>query len=198
MGVITDSTGRLLVNAVGGIDTTGLMTDATGQDIVTAINNISSAISPAASNVTYENTSSGLSASNVQAAIDEVVSKFTPTITDHNIASDSPVSVANDTYVTIDDFILDKGVYLIVGTYIFAANATGYRYLAVTNSSTGTGGWYGMSNRLNAVTASNQTTTITVTGIVNVTSSTHIYVKTRQNSGSTLNLYGRIRPTKLA
>lgn len=79
MGVMTDATGRLLVNAVGGADTSGLVKDSTVQitnskldDIKTAINTISSAISPAASNVTYNNTISGLSATNVQAAIDEL------------------------------------------------------------------------------------------------------------------------------
>lgn len=79
MGVMTDATGRLLVNAVGGVDTSGLVKDTTVQttnskldDIKTAINTISSAISPAANNVTYNNTTSGLAASNVQVAIDEL------------------------------------------------------------------------------------------------------------------------------
>ena len=75
MAVATDATLMLLANNVNGIDTSGLMTDATGQDIVSAINDISSAISPAASNVTYQNTASELSATNVQSAIDEVASE---------------------------------------------------------------------------------------------------------------------------
>lgn len=94
MGVMTDSTGRLLVNAVGGIDTTGLVKDTTVQttnnkldDIKVAINNISSAISPAASNVTYDNAASGLSATNVQAALDEVVSEKQNNLTYGSISS---------------------------------------------------------------------------------------------------------------
>lgn len=69
-----NDTGQSIATAIGNIDvdTSALMKDITGQAIVTAINNISSAISPAASNVTYNNTSSGLSATNVQAAVDEL------------------------------------------------------------------------------------------------------------------------------
>lgn len=71
---LENATGQEIANNISNlsVDTSGLMTDATGQDIVTAINTISSAISPAADNVTYDNTSSGLDATNVQTAIDEL------------------------------------------------------------------------------------------------------------------------------
>lgn len=52
--------------------TSPIMTDDTGQSIATAITGLSGAISPAASNVTYDNTDSTLSASNVKAALDEL------------------------------------------------------------------------------------------------------------------------------
>lgn len=79
-----DHTGRDIAANISNlsVDTTGLVKDTTVQttnskldDIKTAINNISSAISPAADNVTYNNTSSGLTATNVQSALDEVVNK---------------------------------------------------------------------------------------------------------------------------
>lgn len=87
MGVATDKSLQGLTTAVTNISATG-MSDSTGQainttlgtlgkdttlhDIKTAINNLSGAISPAAANVTFDNTGTGMTASNVQAAIDEV------------------------------------------------------------------------------------------------------------------------------
>lgn len=79
-----DHTGRDIATKISNlsVDTTGLVKDTTVQttnskldDIKTAINSISSAISPASSNVTYNNTSSGLTATNVQDAIDELNSE---------------------------------------------------------------------------------------------------------------------------
>ena len=87
MGVVRDVTIDQLTQAVQGISSTGI-SDSTGQainntlatlgkdtslqGIITAINNLSGAISPAASNVTFDNTGTGLNASNVQAAITEL------------------------------------------------------------------------------------------------------------------------------
>lgn len=65
MGVATDKSLVGLTTAVNNISTSG-MSDTTGQAIVSAINGLSGAISPAASNVTFDNTGTGLSASNVQ------------------------------------------------------------------------------------------------------------------------------------
>lgn len=54
--------------------TSPIITDDTGQDIKTAINALANAISPAASNVTFDNTGTGMVASNVQKAIIEAIS----------------------------------------------------------------------------------------------------------------------------
>ena len=100
MGIVRDITVEQLTQAIGGIDTSGLAkdstlqatntalgninttlggittndppTDTTQQSIAAAINSLVGAISPAASNVTFDNTGTGLSASNVQAAITEL------------------------------------------------------------------------------------------------------------------------------
>lgn len=197
-----DNTGRDIASNISNlsIDTTGLVKDTTVQATNTILNTIKTSIDnisqPTAHNIDYDNTSSGLTATNVQDAIDEVVTIFTPVIQDHNISTDNAVSVANDTYVTIDDFILDTGTYLFFATYIFSANNNGYRYIFLANSATGTGGWYGMTNRVNAV--NNQTTTVPISGTVKITTSTHIYIRARQNSGSSLTVYGRIRPVKIS
>lgn len=81
-----DSTLQDVVTAIGNIsggsdpvtNTTvnTLGKDTTLQSIAAAINSLSGAISPVASNVTFDNTGTGLSASNVQAAIAEVNNNY--------------------------------------------------------------------------------------------------------------------------
>ena len=79
MGVMTDATGRLLVNAVGGADTSGLVKDTTVQSTNTILGQIKTVLegvsAPEADDVSYDNSTSGLTADNVQSAIDEVVSE---------------------------------------------------------------------------------------------------------------------------
>ena len=82
MGVATDKSLQGLTTAVNNISTSGmsdstgqainstlgtLMTNTTGQAINTTLQSLVGAISPAAANVTFDNTGTGLSASNVQA-----------------------------------------------------------------------------------------------------------------------------------
>lgn len=55
--------------------TSPIITDDTGQDIKTAINALANAISPAAVNVTFDNTGTDLTSSNAESAIKEVNSK---------------------------------------------------------------------------------------------------------------------------
>lgn len=77
MGVMTDATGRLLVNAVGGVDTSGLAKDSTLQSVNNTLGQIKTVLegvaAPEADNVSYDNITSGLTASNVQDAIDELI-----------------------------------------------------------------------------------------------------------------------------
>lgn len=80
MGVVTDVTVKGLTTAVTNISATG-MSDTTGQAIVSAINGLSSAISPAAANVTFDNTGTGMTASNVQALGVEVYNKANSELT---------------------------------------------------------------------------------------------------------------------
>ena len=71
---MTDTTGQDIKEAIDDLDMTAgtLGKDSSLQDIVTAIQALTAAISPAAANVTFDNTGTGLSASNVQAAIEEI------------------------------------------------------------------------------------------------------------------------------
>lgn len=121
MGVVTDVTVKGLTTAVTNISATG-MSDTTGQAIVSAINGLSGAISPAASNVTFENTSTGLSASNVQAAIEEVNTKipYINTLTFNANSSAVTINTTNYTDIVTKSFDLKAGSYIIM----YMINAT--------------------------------------------------------------------------
>lgn len=87
MGVATDKSLQGLTTAVNNISTSGmsdstgqainstlgtLMTNTTGQAINTTLQSLVGAISPAASNVTFDNTGTDLTSSKVQGAIEEL------------------------------------------------------------------------------------------------------------------------------
>ena len=71
MGVVTDKSLQGLTTAVQGISTSG-MTDTTGQAIASAITALAGSISPTADNVSFDNTGTDLTSSDVQGAIEEV------------------------------------------------------------------------------------------------------------------------------
>ena len=92
MGVATDKSLVGLTTAVNNISTSGmsdttgqainntlgtLMTNTTGQAINTTLQSLVGAILPSANNVSFDNTGTGMSASNVQGAIEEVVTTST-------------------------------------------------------------------------------------------------------------------------
>ena len=105
MGIVRDVTIDQLTQAVQGISSTGI-SDSTGQainntlgtlgkdtslqGIASAINSLAGAISPAASNVTFDNTGTGLSASNVQGLGVELNDKI------NGLAKKSSVSLTFD------------------------------------------------------------------------------------------------------
>lgn len=97
MGVVTDVTVKGLTTAVTNISATG-MSDTTGQAIVSAINGLSGSISPAASNVTFDNTGTDLTSSNAESAIKEVNTKVgsgTFKISEHYTATTSAYGSIN-------------------------------------------------------------------------------------------------------
>lgn len=106
MGVVRDVTIDQLTQAVTGISTSG-MSDSTGQainstlgtlgkdtslqDIKNAINSLANTISPSATNVTFDNTGTGLTASNAQALGVELNNKI------NDFVKKSSVSLTFDT-----------------------------------------------------------------------------------------------------
>lgn len=71
---MTDTTGQDIKDSIDALDMTAgtLGKDSSLQDIVTAIQALTASISPAASNVTFDNTGTDMTASNAQAAIVEL------------------------------------------------------------------------------------------------------------------------------
>lgn len=73
-----DHTGQDIAASIGSlsVDTSGLMKDITGQSINTTLGQIKTVLegvaAPEADDVSYDNTSSGITADNVQSAIDEL------------------------------------------------------------------------------------------------------------------------------
>lgn len=150
MGVVTDVTVKGLTTAVTNISATG-MSDSTGQAINTTLGTLGKdtslqtinttlqslvgAISPSATNVTYNNTSSGLTASNVQTAIDEICTDLFQTKTysaSYTAGGNASVTITADDFratapngytpIAIVDFASQNVSVAVRGIY---AKATG-------------------------------------------------------------------------
>ena len=151
MGVVTDKSLVGLTTAVNNISTSGmsdttgqainntlgtLMTNTTGQAINTTLQSLVGAISPSASNVTFDNTGTGLSASNVQAAIAEVCSDLIQTKTytaSYTVGGNASASI------TADDFGVTTPVgYTPIGISDFASQNVNVPVRGIYGRATGT------------------------------------------------------------
>lgn len=106
------------------------------------------------------------------------------------------ISVPNNTITEITSFTITKGTWLCLYMGEFASNATGYRNLAISTSSTGSA-----TNRFAAVqmqAANGMATRIQGTTILRVGSNTTYYLNARQNSGSALNVTGAVNVFRLS
>lgn len=82
---------------------------------------------------------------------------------------------------------VSKGLYLIIGTCTFAANATGYRGIYISTTS-GTTGGDGRTTQLEVANAgSSNTVHPQIIVLLNLTETKTIYLNARQNSGGNLN-----------
>ncbi len=116
--------------------TSPIITDDTGQDIKTAINALANAISPAAANVTFDNTGTGLSASNVQAAIAEICTDLVKTktyTTTYTVGANTSISL------TANDFnVSTPSGYIPIGISNFSSQNVNVVIRGVYGQSTGT------------------------------------------------------------
>lgn len=205
-----NDTGQAIASAIGNIevDTSALMKDTTGQAIVTAINNISGAISPSADNVTYDNTASGLSASNVQAAVDELESEKLTKI-DSIESITAPIVLSSGSHATVTSLTLDPGLYLINAGVSFENNATGIRRMFISRAGTSTNTPAVTDTDISliekTVNAAYFSSTNIYTQSVNISTigritSTYptLYLRAYQNSGGDMNVTGTIQAIKIS
>lgn len=207
---IENATGQAIAAAIGDInvDTSALMKDVTGQAIVTAINNISGAISPTAVNVSYDNTSSGISASNVQAAIDELESEKLSKFDSFHFITVS-MTLTNASHGTITSLTLDPGLYLINAGVAFENNATGIRRMFIARSGASTNTPIVTDTDIsliektvnaayfNSVNVYTQSVSVTTFGRI-TTVSPSLYLRAYQNSGGDMNVTGTIQCIKIS
>lgn len=125
---------------------------------------------------------------------DAIKIQDTPTT---SLSNGTATSVATATDVTLNSRTLDAGVWIIIYKVTFGANATGYRRAYWANSDTSTTAQYQSRLTQPAVNSSSVDTEITMTNVVNLSSSTTLYLRCRQNSGSTLSCTGAIRCVRL-
>lgn len=135
-----------------------------------------------ASNTTYSKTSSGLSATTVQGAIDELAN-FDNDFESITIADNVSVPSGTGTGTTVGTVTIPKGTYLYTFTLTFDSNATGFRAVTV-----GTGTTISLrsryTNKVQAVSGTN--TYITLPIIYNLNNPATYNVNCMQNSGSAL------------
>lgn len=131
--------------------------------------------------VAYDNTSSGLTATDVNAAIDEMSEKIEAIggITEH----DSPsVSVSSGTFATLESFSVPKGTYIIITTFNQAdSNQQGFRIGLIDRTETSA------NTSINSILATGRAT-IQKTRVFVIPSTTTIYIRVYQNSGSAINM----------
>ena len=82
----------------------------------------------------------------------------------------------------------ESGIYLLIGTACFSANATGLRQIGISLASDSVNLDRYAVTRVNAVETANTVTTIEVTYVANLTAGDTVYLQLRQDSGSTLNV----------
>lgn len=114
-----------------------------------------------------------------------------------NPAQGSAVAVTSRTspFTDIASFTLDKGTWLVIATVNFAANASGYRHVIISDTSSVSGANY--TTTWLGAPAPSDVTRIQVTTILRSSVTTTYYVEAKQNSGSSLNTSARVMYIKL-
>lgn len=109
--------------------TSPIMTDTTGQDIKDSLDALALAVKPNANNIPYSNTSSGLIATEVQSAIDEVLTKENNYYTNKSLPSG--VSVDNMRGTTTSGSLTYNGVYWLSSSQWSGMPIGSYGFLEV-------------------------------------------------------------------
>jgi len=164
---------------------------ASNADANTMVNNIKS-ISGASSadKISYNNTNSGLTSTNLQGAVDELDKQLETEMIIKNITE--AVSIPNNEETILTDLIpeLSSGIWNVFGWVRFDTNAIGFRKLACVSGGNAdlSGGGTVQETTVNAVNGMRTVISFSFTNNANNTSYPRITV--RQNSGSNLNVVG--------
>lgn len=170
MAVMTDATGKLLVNAVGGVDTAGLVKDATVQS------------------------TNGI-LSQIKASIDNI----TPSVTylyDRKTSAQA-VDVETATHTTILQLALNKGIWMISGTLFnpSLSNADGYRQVYISSATDSASPLNSIETIQNAVVGT--ITATSIAGVVEMENAGNIYMRFRHNQGTNINAFGILNAVKV-
>ena len=134
--------------------------------------------------IAYDNTASGLTATDVNAAIDELAELGAYEAV--GTTSSNPITCANSTYTECVHLTLDKGLYLFIGMLSFQSNATGVRGINISSVS-GNSGYATTRLIVNAcITGETRFQTVSVIRVDN--NSSNYYLNAWQNSGGNLNV----------
>lgn len=154
--------------------------DHTGRDIATSIGSLSVDTSNLMKDTTGQNINTTLG------QIKDVISR-TPTYLYQRKTSTEALSVPDSTHTVIMQLTLTPGIWLISATVV-TPNAGGYRQVYVANAPDSTSAANTLITWLSAVSGSN--TCVPLSGVIELTETTTLYLKFRQNSGGALNAYG--------
>lgn len=98
-------------------------------------------------------------------------------------------TIADSTLTSFGPWTVEEsGIYLLIGTACFSANATGLRQIGISGSNSSPNFDRYAVIRVNAVETANTVTTIEVTYVANLTAGDTVYLQLRQDSGTTLNV----------
>lgn len=111
-------------------------------------------------------------------------------------SSAASLSVSSSTATTLQSVSLSPGKYMVSFGAVFASNATGYRAVAISTTTSMSNAGYPAMNRVPSV--SGVSAWISCTTPLNITATTTIYFLVYQNSGSALNVSGNYRILKFA
>ena len=126
------------------------------------------------------------------AFVQQEITANQPTYT--NISTGS-VSVPSSTGTELESFTLQPGVYLVNYGATFTSNATGYRTLYISTTTSISDAIYSGAIRTNATDGAS--TWLSGSLLLRVSTATTFYFAATQNSGSSLTVSGNVRYSKL-
>lgn len=134
-----------------------------------------------AEDVTYDNTDSGLTATDVQSAIDEVANKE-PELNYYVGSISSAVTLQNNSFASVVSIELPAGFYYLHGYVRYVANGTGFRKINIST----TDSWAGNVDIANAI--ANDNTALNTWTWISLDAPATVYLNAFQTSGGELDV----------